>query len=239
MTGIPVNRFIAALAAPDRALLAPQLKSFALVHGRQLQEQGERIEYVYFPLGGIVSLLTIMADGRAVEAAMTGSSGGVDLAAGLGQMRATSRSLVQASGPALRMVAGSFHRLTRQSSGLTARIVAQQESLLGQVQQTAACNGLHDAGRRLARWLLQAHDLVGDGETIPFTQEFLSSMLGVRRTTVTAVAGALQTAGLITYRRGRIQVLDRAALEDAACECYGVVRALTARSGAEARARRS
>jgi CRP-like cAMP-binding protein len=102
--------------------------------------------------------------------------------------------------------------------------------LLAATQQTAACNSLHDAEQRLARWLLQAQDLVGEGETIPFTQEFLSHMLGVRRTTVTLVAGLLQSARVIQYRRGRIEILDRAALERASCECYSVIHTLAQRS---------
>ncbi len=239
MTASPANRFISALTASDRKQLLSQVTPFALVHTRVLQEQGERIEYVYFPLNGIISLLAIMADGQAVESAMVGRGGGVGLAAGLGETRATSRTVVQASGSALRISAAQFHKLARQNPSLTARIGAHQQMLLGQVQQTAACNSLHDAEQRLARWLLQAHDLIGEDSTIPFTQEFLSNILGVRRTTVTLVAGTLQSAGLIRYRRGLIQVLDRGGLEDAACECYGVVRKLVARSTAESAPRKS
>ena len=226
MAGKPGNRFIASLSAPDRAKLLSLSKPTTLVHAHQLQEQGERIEHVYFPLSGIISLLAITGDGRAVEIAMVGQNGGVDLAAGFGQMRATSRALVQAAGTALRIAAGSFHKLSRQSPSLSARISFHQEMLLAQVQQAAACNSLHDAEKRLARWLLQAHDMVGKDETIPFTHEFLSNILGLTRTTVTLVAGVLQKADLIRYTRGRIEVLNRRGLEDAACECYRTIKRL-------------
>jgi len=220
------NRFIASLSASDRAKILSLSKPTTLVHARQLQEQGERIEYVYFPLSGMISLLATTGDGRAVEVAMVGQNGGVDLAAGFGQMRATSRALVQAPGDALRIAAGPFHRIARQSPSLSARISLHQEMLLAQVQQAAACNSLHDAEKRLARWLLLANDIIGKEESIPFTHEFLSNILGLTRTTVTLVAGVLQKANLIQYTRGRIEVLNRRGLEDIACECYQTIKRL-------------
>jgi CRP-like cAMP-binding protein len=221
------NRFVTSLPASDRVKLLSLSKMTTLEHAHQLQEQGGRIEHVYFPISGIISLLATMEDGRAVEVAMIGQNGAVDLAAGLGRMRATTRAVVQAPGVALRIGASAFQKLSRQSPVLTATIFTHQELLLSQVQQAVACNCLHDAEKRLARWLLQAHDLVGKDQPIPFTQEFLSNILGVTRPTVTLVATSLQRSKLIGYRRGRIEVLDRRAFEHTACECYRAIRKLT------------
>ncbi len=229
MAGKAGNRFLASLSAPDRGKLLSLSKPTTLVHARQLQEQGERIAYVYFPLSGIISLLASTKDGRAVEVAMVGPNGGVDFAAGFGQLRATSRALVQAPGDALRISAKLFHEITRQSPSLSARVALHQEMLLAQVQQAAACNSLHDAEKRLARWLLQANDILGKEQSIPFTHEFLSNILGLTRTTVTHVAGVLQRARLIRYSRGRIDILDRRALEDTACECYRTIKRFRSR----------
>jgi CRP-like cAMP-binding protein len=222
------NGFLADMRASDRARLEPYLKTTELVLGTHLQEQGERIAHVYFPDSGMISLLATMKDGRAVESAMVGMTGAVGLAAGMGWALATSRALVQAPGTALRINVPQFLKTVRDSPTLGAQICLHQEMLLGQMQQTAACNVLHTAEQRLASWLLQAQDHAPDAEIIPFTQEFLSNMLGVRRTTVTTVATTLQDAGLIRYRRGRITITSRRALEAATCECYAVIRTLAA-----------
>jgi CRP-like cAMP-binding protein len=157
---------------------------------------------------------------------MVGPTGAVGLAAGMGMPRSTSRALVQAPGTALRIAAAQFLKVARDSATLAAQIATHQENLLGQIQQTAACNTLHTAEQRLASWLLQAQDHTPETAVIPFTQEFLSSMLGVRRTTVTGVARALQASGFIRYRRGRIEITSRRSLESATCECYAVIRRL-------------
>ena len=194
---------------------------------------------MHFPLAGIVSLLTVMKNGNAIETAMIGASGASGLAIGLGRPLATSRVIVQAPGAALRISAAQLLKATRQSATLVARIGLHQETVLAQVQQTAACNGIHTAEQRLSRWLVQAQDYIAEGEIIPFTHEFLSSILGVRRSTVTLIAASLQRAGLIRYTRGRIQVLDRAALRKAACECYDAVHALDEDSSRAARGRKN
>lgn len=232
------NGFLNALSPADCRLLELHASVTTLAHGKQLQEQHERIERVYFPLEGIISLLAVMKSGAAVEAAMLGASGALGISVGLGRPLATSRAIVQAPGLALQVSAPHFLKAARQSATLVARIGAHQENLLAQVQQTAACNGMHTAEQRLSRWLLQAQDHIADGEVIPFTHEFLSSILGVRRSTVTLVATSLQRMGSIRYARGRIQILDRAVLKSTACECYAAIHDLSREPVNSARVRK-
>jgi CRP-like cAMP-binding protein len=217
------NRLLAALPSADLALLAPDLKQVPLARGAVLQEQGERIDHVYFPEEGILSLLTVMQQGDAIEIATVGRDGAVGSLAGLGTRRSHTRDVVQVAGSALRIAAARFRKVAEESAAVRDIIVRYGEMLLIQVQQTAACNALHDVEARLSRWLLQARDRV-DGKTIQLTHEFLSQMLGVRRPTVTVVARMLQDAGLIRYHRGHIEIIDRRGLEGRACECYEVMR---------------
>jgi CRP-like cAMP-binding protein len=217
------NRLLAALPAADLALLLPHMKDMILEAGAVLQEQGERVEEVYFPHDGIVSLLAVMQQGDAIETATVGREGAVGTLSGFGQRRSHTRDVVQVAGSASRIPAARFRKAAEESQAVRDVIVRYGEMLLVQVQQTAACNALHDVEARLSRWLLQARDRV-DGDTIKLTHEFLSQMLGVRRPTVTVIARSLQDAGLIRYHRGHIEILDRRGLEARACECYGVIR---------------
>jgi len=221
------NGFLNALAPTDRKLLEDHASLVTLTHSQQLHEQHQKIEFVHFPLSGIISFLTVMKNGTAVESAMISASGASGVAVGLGRPLGINRAIVQAPGMAFRIPAAQFLKATRQSATLVLRIGAYQENLLAQVQQTAVCNGVHTAEQRLSRWLLQAQDHIADGEVIPFTQEFLSHMLGVRRSTVTLIAASLQRAGSIRYARGRIQILDRSAVKRSTCECYDVIRKLS------------
>jgi CRP-like cAMP-binding protein len=217
------NRLLAALPLADLALLTPYLKEVSLEQGTVLQEQGERIEEVYFTHEGMISLLAVMRQGDAIETATVGREGAVGSLAGLGPRRSYTRAVVQVAGRASRIAAGRFCKAAGESQAIRDSIVRYGEMLLIQVQQTAACNALHDVEERLSRWLLQARDRV-DGNTIRLTHEFLSQMLGVRRPTVTVVARMLQDAGLIRYHRGHIEIVDRRGLEARACECYAVIR---------------
>jgi CRP-like cAMP-binding protein len=217
------NLLLASLPPPDLAALAGHLREIELAQGTLLQEQGDPVEHVYFPSGGIVSLLAVMRQGEAIEIATIGREGAVGSLAGLGPRHSHTRSVVQVAGLALRIPASRFRAAAQDSAGIRDIIVRYGEMLLIQVQQTAACNALHDVEARLSRWLLQARDRL-DTNTIQLTHEFLSQMLGVRRTTVTVVANMLQQAGLIRYHRGRIEILDQAGLEARACECYGSIR---------------
>jgi CRP-like cAMP-binding protein len=217
------NRFLETLQPHDFSLLAPHLRTVALERGAILHDVGEEIERVYFPQSGMVSLVAVMPDGRTVETATVGRAGVIGASAGLGARLAVSRAIVQLSGTAAWISAAQFRAVANQSNAVRDLIVRYNDLLLGQVQQSVVCNALHSLETRLCSWLLQTHDCTGRA-AMPLTQEFLGQMLGVRRTTVTVAARLLQKAGLIRYRRGHIQILDRAALEDISCECYAVVR---------------
>jgi CRP-like cAMP-binding protein len=217
------NRFLATLPPHDFALLAPHLRTIALERGAMLHDVGEEIEHVYFPHTGMVSLVAVMRSGATVETATIGRAGVIGASAGLGARQTFGRAIVQLPGTAAWLSGPQFHAAANQSRAIRDLVVRYNDLLLAQVQQSVACNALHAMEARLCRWLLQTHDCI-DGDMIPLTQEFLGQMLGVRRTTVTIAARLLQTAGLIRYRRGHIQIIDRPALEDIACECYAVVR---------------
>jgi CRP-like cAMP-binding protein len=217
------NRFLGMLSPHDVSLLARHLRIVALERGAILHDVGEEIERVYFPHSGMVSLVAVTPDGRTVETATVGRAGIIGASAGLGARLAVSRAIMQLSGTAAWISAAQFHAVANQSQAIRDLIVRYNDLLLGQVQQSVACNALHSLETRLCSRLLQTHDCAG-GEAIPLTQESLGQMLGVRRTTVTIAARLLQNSGLIRYRRGRIQILDRAGLEDISCECYAVVR---------------
>jgi CRP-like cAMP-binding protein len=217
------NHLLGSLPPPDLALLTPYFKDVVLAQGDVLQEQGEAITDVYFPHDGIVSLLAVMQQGDAIETATVGREGAVGSMSGLGPRWSHMRAEVQVAGKASRIDVHRFRKATESSHAIREIVVRYGEMLLIQVQQTAACNALHDVEERLSRWLLQARDRV-DGNIIRLTHEFLSQMLGVRRPTVTVVARMLQDAGLIRYHRGHIEIIDRAGLEARACECYDMTR---------------
>ena len=175
------NLLLAALPAADLTLLTPYLKPIALTQGIVLQEQGEAIEEVYFPNDGIISLLAVMRQGNAIELATIGFEGAVGSLAGLGPRRSHTRAVVQVPGYGQRIPAARFRKAAEQSEAIRNICVRYGEMLLIQVQQTAACNALHPVEARLCRWLLQARDRL-QSNIIQLTHEFLSQMLGVRRT---------------------------------------------------------
>jgi len=224
----PENQLLMALSASDFSALRPHLNEVSLGLGDVLQAYGERIQYVHFPLSGMVSLLSVMRDGKAVETAVVGREGALGAHCGFGMPHAYSRAVVQIPGRAMRVAAAQFQKVVRESERMRDLIIRYRELRLAQTQQTAACNAVHDAEARLSRWLLQTADVIGS-DTVPLTQEFLSQMLGVRRTTVTTIARVLQTAGLIRYTRGRIEISDREMLKKFACECYEVLRSQPAK----------
>ncbi len=217
------NRFLSMLPPRDFSLLASHLRTIPLERGVTLHDVREEIEHVYFPHSGMVSLVAVMQNGATVETATIGRAGVIGASAGLGARSTIARAIVQLAGTAAWISASQFHTAAAQSQALRDLIVRYNDVLLAQVQQSVACNALHGLEARLCRWLLQTHDCI-DGNVVPLTQEFLGQMLGVRRTTVTIAAQLLQSAGLIRYRRGHIQILDRAALEDVSCECFAVIR---------------
>jgi CRP-like cAMP-binding protein len=171
----------------------------------------------------MISLLAVMADGKAVETATIGREGGFGAMAGLGSHTTLTRAVVQVPLIATRIAIGPFRAAVQASLALRDMIVSYNDVLLGQVQVTAACNALHPIQKRLARWILQTRDRI-DTDTVPLTQELLSEMLGVRRSSVSVIARKLQMTGLIRYSRGSIEIINRRALEAASCECYALIR---------------
>src|SRR5262249_21506344 len=167
----------------------------------------------------MVALVVEMPEGRAVEVGTVGSEGAIGLTVGLGSRVGSVSALVQVSGTSLCIPASRFRAIANENQRLTDLIVRYSELQLVQIQQTAACNALHDVGSRLSRWLLQTSDKTGE-DIIPFTQEFLSKMLGVRRGTVSAIATRFEAARLIHTGRGQIHIVNREGLKKEACPCY-------------------
>ncbi len=218
------NRILSALGAAEFALIEPNLANVSYEQGVLLQEQGEPIAQVYFPQSGMISLVAVMSDGeKSIETATVGHEGVVGAMSGLGPRHAFNRAVVQVGGAVARISTAKFQAAVAKSRVLRDVIVRYSEVLLAQIQQGSACNAFHEAEARLARWLLQTADRI-DSPVIPLTQEFLGQMLGVRRTTVTLIASMLQKQGLIRYRRGKIEIVDRSGMEQRACECYESVR---------------
>lgn len=217
------NRLLSALPSEDRALLTPHLSTVELEKGRLLYDPGDLIDHVYFPNNCLISLLTLMENGAAIESATLGREGALGLMAAVAPRQSLSRAIVQAPGSALRIASGPLHEVWSRSAALRDLVDRHNEALFGHAIQSVACNALHAVEARFCRWLLSCHDRI-DSNTVNLTQEFLADMLGVQRTTVTAVAGSMQAKGLIRYRRGVVDILDRAGLQAMACECYGAVR---------------
>ena len=219
--GIP-NRILRSLPRSEYELLMPHTELVRLRVGQVVHEPGDEMGYVYFPNYGVLSMLTVLDSGEAVEIATVGNEGMADLSVFLGLKIATSRLINQVPGDVLRLRTSSFLQLVSQSPRLRAGLGLYMIEMFTLVSQSAACNRLHSLEERCARWILMTHDRV-DADTFPLTQEFLSTMLGVRRPSVTVAAGILQKAGFISYSRGKMTIVDRAALEASACECYGII----------------
>jgi CRP-like cAMP-binding protein len=213
------NRLLGILPAADFALLHPHLTQSHYELGVLLQEAGAPIEQVYFPQNGMISLLAVMRDGNGIETATIGREGAVGVMAGFGGRYSPSRAVMQIAGDVSQIESASFRTIVENSAAIRDLVVRFNDVQMALVQQTAGCNALHDVEKRMCRWLLQTRDRC-DSDVIPLTQEFLSEMLGVQRTSVTMIARGLQAAGLIKYRRGRIDLVDRDAVEKKSCECY-------------------
>jgi len=204
--------------------LGASLELVELASGQHVMETGEHTAYAYFPETAVLSLITVMANGSAVEAATVGKEGFVGVALALsGTPYNSRRTVVQVPGRAWRMPSADLLDILVGHRELHEAFLRYTEALLFQVMQSGACNQLHSLGERCARWLLMTHDRVG-ADSFILTQRYLAIMLAVRRASVSAVAAALQRRGLINYRRGRITIRDRGGLESAACECYGRIR---------------
>jgi CRP-like cAMP-binding protein len=220
------NRLLAALLPIDFALLAPHLRDVHYKQGILLQDAGDPIERVYFPQSGMISILAVMQTGDCIETATIGREGAVGAIAGLGGRSATGRAVQQVEGTSSHIAASRFQSAVNQSPGIRDLVLRYNDLQIALIHQSAGCNALHPVVTRMCRWLLHTRDRT-DSNIIPLTQEFLSEMLGVQRTTVTLLARELQEAGLIHYWRGRIEIVDRLGLEKKSCECYGVIRRKT------------
>ena len=222
------NRLLASLAEADFQKLAPHLEPVALPLGWALYESGGRMEHVYFPTDGIVSLLYEMENGQSAEIAVTGAEGLVGISLFMGGESTTSRAIVQSEGHAYRLPARFLKVEFERGGDLQHLLLRFTQALITQMSQTAVCNRHHSVEQQLCRWLLLSLDRL-PGNKLLMTQELIANMLGVRREGVTDAAGKLQDAGLIHYRRGHITVLDRPSLERRVCECYSVVKRETDR----------
>jgi CRP-like cAMP-binding protein len=217
------NRLLADLPRPDFQMIASQLTVGLLAQGTVLAEVGDSVDVVYFPLGGMISLLVILKDGKAIETSTIGRDGVFGGAAAFGFYRSTVRAIVQVPMTAAMLSAPGLRRAAESSKAIQLLCIRYNEVLLSQARITAACNALHMIEARFCKWLLQTSEVSGS-KTIALTQEFLSEMLGVRRTSVTEVASKLQSEGLISYARGVINILDPAALQERSCECLETLR---------------
>lgn len=217
------NGILQHLSRKTLDLLGPHLRSVKLAHGTILHETGEAISFIYFPLSGMVSMLAVLKTGEAIEAGVIGREGFVGGYVGPRGWRAYGHAVMQMTGEAMRINVRPFKKVYDACDDLRILTNGYQAVLYFQAQQTAACQALHQVEARMCRWLLQAQDAAG-GDTLHLTQELLSHMLGVRRTSVSGSANKLQQEGLITYKRGVIRILDRKGLEKASCECYTAVR---------------
>jgi len=217
------NRLLAALPPADLDLLAPYLRKVSLERDAVLVRSGDPIEQIYFPRSGTIAFIMDMPNGQTVATAVVGNEGAVGILSALGPSRSPMTAVVRVAGTTLQISPARFHAALRHSGAIRHAVQIHTRALLAQFQHVAACNALHSAEARMARWLLHIHDRV-DGDSLPLTQEALSELLGVRRTTVTHVVRKLRTSRAIrSNRRGLIEI-DRPRLEAVACECYEVIR---------------
>lgn len=217
------NQLLGRLNADEFARLAPHLEDVSLDFKQVLFEPGDRIEFGHFVEQGVMSLITLVDGNDTVETGTVGNEGMVGLAAFLENDRAQEQGVCQIAGSAKRIKVEVLRDERRRGGHLAELLLRYTSATMKMLAQTAACNRLHSLEERMSRWLLMTLDRVGTSD-FPLTQEFLATMLGVRRPTVTIAGATLQKAGLIRYTRGKITVLDRPGLEAASCECYIAIR---------------
>jgi CRP-like cAMP-binding protein len=206
------NRLLGALEPASRKRIDPHLESVDFKLGDMVCDAGGLLKHAYFPQGSVLSLLTVLENGAAIETANIGREGAFGLFAAMYSRVSFNRCIVQLQGHTVRCPIQLLQHEFKNSEHVRDLFVSYSETLLSQVQQTVACNSMHTTEERMCRWLLMMHDRAG------------SHILGANRKSVTLAAQAMQTAGLISYRRGTIQVMSRAGLEQASCECYAIVK---------------
>ena len=217
------NTLLAALPSEELARLLPNLEGVLMPLGKILYESGDLMTHVYFPTTAIVSMLYVLEDGASAEIAVVGNEGILGISLFMGGETTPSRAVVQTAGHAYRLKAQLLKDEFNRAGPVLRLLLRYTQALITQMTHTAVCNRHHSIDQQLCRWLLLSLDRL-PSLTLITTQELIASMLGVRRGSVTESAGKLQRAGLIRYKRGRIDVLDRPGLEKASCECYAVVR---------------
>jgi CRP-like cAMP-binding protein len=216
------NEILRDLPADEKKLVFSKLELVTLKIHDVLHEAGAALKFGYFPTNGIVSILSVLKDGKSVEVGLVGREGFVGLPLAVGFRSSPTRAICQASGAGFRIGASVLAQVLPLCPKLEKGLDRYALALGMQASQVAACNGLHEVDGRLARWLLMCHDRL-DMDSVPLTQEFLSQMLGIRRASVTVASGILQKDGLIGSTRGEVTILDRKGLENRSCECYGII----------------
>jgi CRP-like cAMP-binding protein len=217
------NQLLGALEPESRKRIESHLEPIEFKLGAVVCEAGGLLKHAYFPQGSVLSLLTVLENGSAIETANIGREGAFGLFAAMYSRVSFNRCIVQLEGHMARCPIELLQSEFKNSEHVRDLFVSYSETLLSQVQQTVACNAMHTTEERMCRWLLMMHDRA-EGESLTYTHEFLAHILGANRKSVTLAAQSMQAAGLISYRRGTMQVLDRQGLEKASCECYAVVR---------------
>ena len=219
------NHFLSSLSSKDAELLQPHIKLVEFPSGAVLYRAEDSIARVYFPYTGIVSFVVGVASGEFVEAGLIGRNSAIGVSAPIDGSIAINEAIVQVAMSGAAIDVTKLRPVATESQTLRHALVRHEEMALGQVQHVAACNVLHNVEQRLARWLLMAYDLLSY-DIVPITQDYLSQMLGVHRSSVTLAARRIQEAGIIDYHRGDIRIIDVEALKDVSCECYQAINAL-------------
>jgi CRP-like cAMP-binding protein len=218
------SQLLGALEPAVRNRIQPHLEVASFKLGDVVCEAGGILQHAYFPEGCVLSLLSVLENGDAIETANIGREGAFGLLAAMYSRVSFNRCILQLAGPMVRCRIEVLQHEFDRSEHVRDLFVSYSETLLSQVQQSVACNSMHTVEQRMCRWLLMMHDRA-EGESLTYTHEFLAHILGANRKSVTLAAQSMQTAGLISYHRGMMQVLDRVGLENASCECYAVVKA--------------
>jgi CRP-like cAMP-binding protein len=216
------NEILLGLPPRERELLIPKLELMRLKTHHVLHEPGDTLKSAYFPNSGLVSILSVFPDGKSVEVGLVGREGFIGSPLVVGFRTSPTRAIAQIAGSVFRVDAETLIGVLRQCPKLELQLQQFAQIMAMQVTQIAACNRLHEVNERLARWLLMSADRVGSN-SLPLTHELLGQMLGTRRSSVTVANGMLQKAGLIVHTRGDVRIIDRRKLEEAACDCYGIM----------------
>jgi CRP-like cAMP-binding protein len=216
------NHILRGIPLKEREMLFSKLELVRLKTHHVLHEPGDSLKSAYFCDSGLVSILSVFPDGKSVEVGLVGKEGFIGLPLVAGFRTAPTRAIAQIDATAFRVDGETLMAILRQCPKLERRLQQFSQIMAAQVTQIAACNRLHEVNERLARWLLMSADRV-ESNSLPLTQEFLGQMLGTRRSSVTVAAGMLQKAGLIAHSRGDVEIVDRRRLEEAACDCYGIM----------------